>query len=109
MATPVPIRASILSVLAVLTVACALALPAHAGASGGRLDAALDLIINDPEGPPGLTVVIHHGRHTEFRSRGVADLETGAKPKIDSPMRIASMAKAFNGAIALSLASERRL
>ena len=83
--------------------------PTHATAGGGRLDAALDRIIEDPEGPPGLSVLIQRGRHVDFRRRGVADRKTGAKPKVDSPMRIASMAKAFNGAIALSLASERTL
>ncbi len=80
--------------------------PAAAMAGGGRLDAALDAIIDDPQGPPGLSVIVQRGNRTEFHRRGVANLETDAKPKIDSPMRIASMAKAFNGAVALSLASE---
>jgi D-alanyl-D-alanine carboxypeptidase len=80
-----------------------------AAAGGGKLDAALDKIIDDPQGPPGLSVIVQRGNLVEFRHRGVANLETGAKPKINSPMRIASMAKAFNGAIALSLASQGEL
>jgi D-alanyl-D-alanine carboxypeptidase len=102
-------RASLIAALALLAGLLALAMPVGAAAGGGRLDAALDRIIEDPAGPPGLSVLVQRGRHVDFRSRGVADRKTGAKPKIDSPMRIASMAKAFNGAIALSLASESRL
>jgi D-alanyl-D-alanine carboxypeptidase len=95
---------------AVATVATAAAIAApQAAADGGRLDAALDRVIDDPQAPPGLSVLIQRGNRVEFRRRGVADLETGAKPKRRSPMRIASMAKSFNGAIALSLASKRKL
>ncbi len=109
MRSAVPIRAPVLATCALLAAICALSLPAGASAGGGRLDKALDRIIDDPQGPPGLSVLIQRGRNIDFRHRGVADRKTGAKPKIDSPMRIASMAKAFNGAVALSLASERRL
>ena len=109
MSSAVPVRAPLLAVCALLAAICGLALPAGASAGGGRLDAALDRIIDDPQGPPGLSVLIQRGSEIDFRRRGVADRKTGAKPKIDSPMRIASMAKAFNGALALSLVSERRI
>ena len=89
--------------------ALALAVAPAAEAGGGRLDAALDRVIDDPLGPPGLSVIVQRGNRVDFRRRGVANLKTGAKPRIDSPMRIASMAKAFNGAIALSLASQGTL
>ena len=109
MRSAVPFRVHILAAFALLAAICALALPAAASAGGGRLDQALDRIIEDPQGPPGLSVLIQRGSEIDFRRRGVADRKTGAKPKIDSPMRIASMAKAFNGAVALSLVSEGRL
>lgn len=109
MSSAVPVRAPLLAVCALLAAIFGLALPAGASAGGGRLDAALDRIIDDPQGPPGLSVLIQRGSEIDFRRRGVADRKTGAKPKIDSPMRIASMAKAFNGALALSLVSERRI
>jgi len=78
-------------------------------AGGGKLDAALDKVIDDPLGPPGLSVIVQRGDRIDFRRRGVADRKTGAKPRIDSPMRIASMAKAFNGAVVLSLVSKGKL
>jgi D-alanyl-D-alanine carboxypeptidase len=99
---------TILLCAAALAAAAFVATP-RADAGGGRLNAALDRIIDDPMGPPGLSVLIQRGKRVEFRRRGVADLETGAKPKRRSPMRIASMAKSFNGAIALALASKRKL
>ena len=95
--------------------ACRLALAAWliaappANAGGGKLDRALDKVIDDPMGPPGLSVIVQRGNRIDFRRRGVADLKTGAKPRIDSPMRIASMAKAFNGAVVLSLVSKGKL
>ena len=102
------IAAGALTAVATFATVAATAAP-QASADGGRLDAALDRIIDDPQGPPGLSVLIQRGKRVEFRRRGVANLETGAKPKRRSPMRIASMAKAFNGAIAMSLASKRKL
>ncbi len=95
--------------IALAIAASAFLIPSTAMAGGGKLDAALDAVIDDPMGPPGLSVIVQRGNDIQFRRRGVANLETGARPKIDSPMRIASMAKAFNGAIALSLASKGRL
>jgi len=93
---------------AALLAATALIAAPTASADGGRLGAALDRIIDDPQGPPGLSVLIQRGKRVEFRRRGVANIATGAKPKRRSPMRIASMAKAFNGAVALSLVSMGR-
>ncbi len=109
--TPATVLIALGAGLVALALALALALvqapDAHAG--GGRLDAALDKIIDDPQAPPGLSVIVQRRNRVDFRRRGVANMETGAKPRIDSPMRIASMAKSFNGAIALSLVSKGKL
>jgi len=96
------------TLLALGTATALIAAPA-AQAGGDRLDAALDRIVADPEGPPGLSVLIQRRSRVEFRHRGVANLATGKRPQRRMPMRIASMAKAFNGAVALSLASKGRL
>jgi len=96
------------TLLGLLAATALIAAPA-AQAGGDRLDTALDRIVADPQGPPGLSVLIQRRSRVEFRRRGVANLATGARPRRRMPMRIASMAKAFNGAVALSLASRGRL
>lgn len=77
--------------------------------TGQKLRAALDELMEVPEGPPGVSVLIQRRAQTQFRRRGVADVTSGAKPTPRLQMRIASMAKAFNGAVALALVSEGRL
>jgi D-alanyl-D-alanine carboxypeptidase len=59
--------------------------------------------------PPGLSVLIQRGGRSEFRARGVADVRTGRRPTARDPYRIASMAKAFNGAVVLALVQAGRL
>jgi D-alanyl-D-alanine carboxypeptidase len=81
---------------------------AQAGAPDA-LDRRLDRIVGARGGPPGLSVLIHRDGRDEFRARGVADVRTGRRPRRNDHMRIASMAKAFNGAVALSLATKGRL
>ncbi|MDP9133730.1 MAG: beta-lactamase family protein, partial [Actinomycetota bacterium] len=45
----------------------------------------------------------------EYRRRGVADVETGRRPTMRQQVRIASVAKAFSGAVALALVSQGRM
>jgi D-alanyl-D-alanine carboxypeptidase len=95
-------------------VALALASAAHAGDSGaagsaGSLDRALDRIVAARGGPPGLAVVIRRGSRQSFRRRGVGDVRTRRRPALADHYRIASMAKAFSGAVALSLVAQGRL
>jgi D-alanyl-D-alanine carboxypeptidase len=96
--------------LAVVAVIGATSVPA-AGATetGKRLQAALDEVMEPPEGPPGISVLIQRGRDTQYLRRGQADLSTGQPPTRQQHYRIASMAKAFNGAVALALVSRDRL
>jgi D-alanyl-D-alanine carboxypeptidase len=62
-----------------------------------------------PGGPPGAVAVIRvDGRRAVYRA-GVADLATGRPPRARDHMRIASTAKAFSGAVALSLVDAGRL
>ena len=76
---------------------------------GRALDRALDGIATARGGPPGLSVLITRGSRPEFRRRGVADVRTGRRPTLADHYRIASMAKAFNGAVALALVAEGKL
>jgi D-alanyl-D-alanine carboxypeptidase len=87
-----------------------LALAAGASASpSSPLDRALDRIVAARGGPPGLYVLIIRNGHSEFRRRGFADLRTRRRPALADHYRIASVSKAYSGAVALALVSEGRL
>jgi D-alanyl-D-alanine carboxypeptidase len=79
------------------------------GSGDGRLGRALDRIVAARGGPPGLSVVIQRGRHRQFLARGFANLRTRRPPRANDHMRIASVAKAYSGAVALALVAEGRL
>ena len=85
--------------------------PAAAGATptGEQLRAALDGLVAAPDGPPAISVLIQRGGDVQYFRRGEADLSTGAPPTRPQHYRIASMSKAFNGAVALALVSRGRL
>jgi D-alanyl-D-alanine carboxypeptidase len=67
------------------------------------LDQALQELVDAPSGPPGVIAVVQRGSTPEVHVAGVADVTTGRRPTGDDYMRIASVAKAFSGATALSL------
>ena len=90
-----------------------LALPAVSPAakpskSDARLDRALEALTADPQGPPGAISVIERGDRKRVYRAGVAVLG-GGPPKAGDWMRIASVAKAFSGAVALQLVERKRL
>lgn len=97
--------------LLVALLAFVLAHPAQAGSKGTAkaLDAALDEVMDAPGSPPGLSVLLQRGERIEFRRRGVSNVEAGVAFRARQHYRIASMAKAFNGAVALGLASDGKL
>ncbi|WP_217238570.1 serine hydrolase [Streptomyces sp. AC555_RSS877] len=63
----------------------------------------LDRFVNSPGGPPGIIAVLQRGHDRQILRAGVADLATGRPPGPHDHMRIASTAKAFSGAVALTL------
>jgi D-alanyl-D-alanine carboxypeptidase len=67
------------------------------------LEAELRGLIAMPGGPPGVIVVVQRGAGLQVYSAGVSDLRTRAPIRALDHMRIASTAKAFSGAVALSL------
>lgn len=83
--------------------------PAHAAArpSARTADAALDRALRElvamPGGPPGVIALVQRGRSLAVHAFGVADVGATRTPRQHDPMRIASVAKAFSGAVALSL------
>ncbi|MGI5379622.1 serine hydrolase domain-containing protein [Streptomyces sp. CA-251387] len=66
-------------------------------------------LVRTPGGPPGVIAVLSDGRGSRVVRAGVANLATGRRPEAGDHMRIASTAKAFSGAVALSLVDRHRL
>jgi D-alanyl-D-alanine carboxypeptidase len=73
------------------------------------LDRALQELIATRGGPPGVIAVVQRGDKRSVHTFGVARVDNDRRMKVDDRMRIASAAKAFSGAAALSLVSRGRL
>jgi D-alanyl-D-alanine carboxypeptidase len=84
---------------------------AAASAKGpdAALDRALKELVRMKGGPPGVIAVVQRGQHREVHTFGVTNLENGRHMRAGDRMRIASTAKAFSGAVALSLVSKGKL
>jgi D-alanyl-D-alanine carboxypeptidase len=100
-----PAAASLIALSLTLLSSAPVAAAAHPGPphGGSGLQQRLDELVRTPGGPPGAIAVLQDEKHTRVVRAGVADLETGRKPRPDDHMRIASTAKAFSGAVALAL------
>src|SRR5918997_7099316 len=73
------------------------------------LDRALKELVSMEGGPPGVIAVVQRGEKHEVHTFGVAKLKSERPMRADDRMRIASAAKAFSGATALSLVSKGKL
>ncbi|MEP2116691.1 MAG: serine hydrolase domain-containing protein [Bauldia litoralis] len=89
-----------------------------APANAARLVAELEALVGNPDGPPGVIVIIQRGDDRAVYAAGLAEVGCadadwrsceGSPPDIDDHMRIASVSKAFSGAVALALVSEGAL
>jgi D-alanyl-D-alanine carboxypeptidase len=100
-----------LSVLA--TVAClALALsvgPAAAKTTDAQVLKGLQGLVTSPGGPPGAIATLYRDGKLTTLSAGRADNAKPARPRASDHMRIASVAKAFSGAVALNLVRSGQL
>ncbi|HYU59980.1 MAG TPA: serine hydrolase domain-containing protein [Solirubrobacterales bacterium] len=94
----------------VLAVACT---PAQAVKINKLGDAAVELalkrVVKQQLGPPGAIAIIQRGSKRSVIKAGFGNLMPTERPHPSDHMRIASVAKAFSGAVALSLVSEGRL
>ncbi|MFJ3582983.1 serine hydrolase domain-containing protein [Streptomyces sp. NPDC090127] len=104
--------------LAVATLAASAALAAlvqPVQASGppppaeSALQKRLDDLVRTAGGPPGAIALLRQGDRTSVYRAGVADTRTGRPPRTTDHMRIASVAKAFSGAVALRLVDRDKL
>lgn len=77
-----------------------------AGAADAALDRALRELVEMPGGPPGAIAIVQRGSSLRVHAFGVAALGASGRPRKNDHIRIASVAKAFSGAVALSLVDE---
>jgi D-alanyl-D-alanine carboxypeptidase len=94
----------LLAVLAILVVPAV-----SAAAADGRLERQLDALVRAKGGPPGAIVTLRRGASTKVLTAGVADVKSRRAPRARDHMRIASVAKAFSGAVALRLVADGKL
>ncbi len=71
--------------------------------SNTDLEAELRGLVAMPGGPPGVIAVVQRGAQLRVYAAGVSDLRKRTPIRAFAHMRIASTAKAFSGAVALSL------
>lgn len=69
----------------------------------------LEAFVHEEGGPPGVIVTFERRGATSVYRAGVADITTRQPPRVRDAMRIASIAKAFSGAVALSLVARGAL
>ncbi len=73
------------------------------------LSGALHELVAIPGGPPGAIAVIQSDGQRRVLTAGVGDVTARTPIAADDTMRIASVSKAFSGAVALSLVSQGKL
>ena len=76
---------------------------ARAGVVGSDLQEALDELVATPGGPPGAIAVVQVDNRVQVYTAGIGDLNSRRRMRPTDHMRIASVSKAFSGAVALSL------
>ncbi|MFF7177990.1 serine hydrolase [Streptomyces sp. NPDC008121] len=77
--------------------------------SDRALQERLEKLVRTPGGPPGVIALLREGDRTAVCRAGVAGTAAGRPPRTGDHMRIASVPKAFSGAVALRLADRRKL
>ena len=107
-------RLSLRSRVAVIALAALVALATAQTAAAqpdtqAKLLRQLNALVAADLGPPGAVVTLRRGARTTVFTSGVSDLATGRKPRATDHMRIASMAKAFSGAVVFRLVAKGRL
>ena len=104
-------RPQLVAVLpAISCLALALATSATAAAATPRnVQRGLERLVESPGGPPGAIATIYRDGHLTVLRAGRADVRYRRAPRPTDHMRIASVAKAFSGAVALNLVEAGKL
>ncbi|MGW0750587.1 serine hydrolase domain-containing protein [Streptomyces sp. NPDC002587] len=110
------VRRAAVTVVAAAALAGALVPAAAASGGPGRspgrdraLQRELADLVGAPGGPPGAIAVLTRDGERQVYTAGTAEVGTRRVPRQDDHMRIASVAKAFSGAVALSLVDRRAI
>ncbi len=82
---------------------------ASAATSTAAVQRGLERLVAAPGGPPGAIATIYRGGKLTVLSAGRADVKHRRAPRAGDHMRIASIAKAFSGAVALNLVRAGKL
>jgi D-alanyl-D-alanine carboxypeptidase len=86
--------------------------PAQANSSdradkpSSALDRAIRQLVARPDGPPGVIVVVDRSGHQVVHSAGTSTVGASTPIQPTDHLRMASVAKAYSGAVALSLVSQ---
>ncbi|MFF8833603.1 serine hydrolase domain-containing protein [Streptomyces sp. NPDC015131] len=83
--------------------------PGQAAREDRDLREALEGLVASPGGPPGAIALLQRGRDVRVYRAGVADVESGRPPRPGDHMRLASVSKAYSGAVALQLVERGKL
>jgi D-alanyl-D-alanine carboxypeptidase len=101
------------SLAALATLVClALALtagPASAKTTDAEVLKGLEGLVTSPGGPPGAIATLYRNGKLTTLTTGRSDIKKATKPRATDHMRIASVAKAFSGAVALNLVRAGKL
>jgi D-alanyl-D-alanine carboxypeptidase len=75
----------------------------------GAVQRGLERLVAARGGPPGAVATLHRRGQTTVLRAGRSDVKRRGRPRASDHMRIASIAKAFSGAVALHLVEEGKL
>jgi D-alanyl-D-alanine carboxypeptidase len=94
---------------AVVVVLGAVSSTAAARTTDGAVARGLQRLVSAPAGPIGAIATLYRNGRTTVLTAGRADVTRPRAPRVGDHMRIASIAKAFSGAVALHLVAQGRL
>jgi D-alanyl-D-alanine carboxypeptidase len=94
---------------AVVVVLVAVSPTAAARTTDGAVARGLQRLVSAPAGPIGAIATLYRNGRTTVLTAGRADVTRPRAPRVGDHMRIASISKAFSGAVALHLVAQGRL
>jgi D-alanyl-D-alanine carboxypeptidase len=80
---------------------------ASAAPTPAAVQRGLERLVEAPGGPPGAIATLYRNGHLTVLREGRANVKRKGAPRVTDHMRIASVAKAFSGAVALHLVGAR--